>query len=307
MQPMEKFVNILLLILIVQSAANAQCGINYREILAHSCQGEYLQHQELNQETGARVSMILEKGNRYAIYLLNPNLTIPELKFGGDAESLFKDYQSEYNQEEKTEVHLFTARETGDYYFSLDFGTEEKACILMAIYLQHALKAGIYKDFEEFRQNDPSVEFNIQVSRKLRKYGDIRSRGRITYYRLDIDKAKGRSIGKVFGFSDGEHVYINERHPDLGPGTEFIRIEDLGRYCYFEDRKPTTIFIGTVPTTIYSLERKIMDASTGEIMTLSKKRLEKIITDNNELHAEFQHDPENSKKLKEYLIRYLEE
>lgn len=304
---MEKFINILLFVLFAQSAANAQCGINYKEILAQSCEGEYLQHQELNQETGARVSMILEKGKRYAIYLLNPNLTIPELKFEGDAGSLFKDYQTEFDQEEKTEVHLFTARETGDYYFSLDFGTEKKACILMAIYLQDALKAGIYKDFEEFRQNDPSLEFNFQVSRKLRKYGDIRSRGKITYYRLDIDKAKGRSIGRVFGFSDGEHVYINERHQDLGPGTDFIRIENLGRYCYFEDRKPTTIFIGTVPTTIYSLERKIMDAGTGEIMTLSKKRLEEIIKDNSELYTEFQHDPENSKKLKEYLKRYLDE
>ncbi len=285
-----------------------QCGINYKEILKHSCEGIYLQHQELNEESGAKVSMILERDNRYAIYLLNPNFSIPSLIFEGNSKSLCMNFKTQVNPKENYSVYSFTAAETGDYYFSLDFGTEKGACVLLAIYLQNdaGLKAGIYRNFEEFKYNNPAVDFNFQISKKLRKYGDVRSRGKITYYRIKIDPAMGNSIGKVFGFCDGTDIYINDRNPRLDSRTEFIRIENYGRYCYFEDRTPTTVFIGMVPATIYSLERKILDTETGEIVGLNKNRLEEILADDSDLHAEFINDPDKSKKLKEYLIKYLE-
>jgi hypothetical protein len=116
----------------------------------------------------------------------------------------------------------------------------------------------------------------------------------------------GKPIGKVFGFCDGTIVFINENNPGLGPKTEFVQAENLGRYCYFEDRKPTTILIGTVPSTIYYFERKIKDTDTGEIIGLNKKTLPEIIADDGDLLAEFKKDPNKGEKLKEYLIRYLE-
>jgi hypothetical protein len=305
---MKKIINLLIILLLFQAVAAAQCGISYKEFLQKYCKGEYLKHQELDNGSGAKVSMILEKDSRYAIYLLNPDISLPELKMEGDTAGLLKDFETIWNQEENFSVYIFTATETGDYYFSLDFGTEEKACILMAIYLQDdtGLKAGIYKNFEEFRYNNPSVEFNYQVSEKMRKYGDLRSSGRIPYYRINIERETGRSIGKVFGFCDGNNVFINEDIPGLGPKTEFVQVEDLGRYCYFEDRKPTTIFIGTVPSTIYYIERKIMDTDTGEIIALNKRTLPEIIADDADLLAEYNNDPNKGRKLKEYLIRYLE-
>jgi len=305
---MKKIISILIILLLFQAMASAQCGINYKEILQKYCKGEYLKHQELNNGSGAKVSMILEKDSRYAIYLLNPDISVPALKFEDYSASLFKDFKTEFNQQENYSAYLFTAAETGEYYFSLDFGTEEKACILMAIYLQNdtGLKAGIYRSFEEFQHNKPSVEFNFQVSKKMRKYGDLRSSGRIPYYRLNIEREMGKSIGKVFGFCDGTNVFINENNPGLGPKTEFVQIENLGQYCYFEDRKPTTIFIGTVPSTLYYIERKIIDTNTGEIIGLNKKTLQEIIADDSDLLAEFKNEPKKGEKLKEYLIKYLE-
>jgi hypothetical protein len=305
---MKKIINILIILLLFQAMASAQCGINCKEILQKYCKGEYLKHQELNNRSGAKVSMILEKDSRYAIYLLNPDISLPELKMESDTAGLFKDFETILNQGENQAVYIFTATETGEYYFSLDFGTDEKACILMAIYLQNDtwLKAGIYRNFEEFRYNNPSVEFNYQVSKKMRKYGDLRSSGRIPYYRLNIARETGKSIGKVFGFCDGTNVFINENNPDLGPKTEFVQIENLGRFCYFEDRKSTTIFIGTVPSTLYYIDRKIIDANTGEIVGLNKKTLQEIIADDDDLLEEFKNDPNKGKKLKEYLIKYLE-
>lgn len=296
------------MILVFQAMASGQCGINYEEILEKYCGGEYLKHQEINNESGTKVSMILEKDNRYAIYLLNPDISLPSLILEGNRESLFKDFEAEFNQKENYSASLFTATETGEYYFSLDFGTEEKACILMAIYLQNdtGLKAGIYRNFVEFKHNNPSLEFNYHVSKKMRGYEEFLSSGKIPYYRLNIDKKMGKTIGKVFGFCDGNNVFINENNPRLGPRTEFVQVENLGQYCYFEDRKSTTVFIGTVPTTNYYLDRKILDTDTGEIIGLNKKTLQEIIANDRDLLAEFKNDPKKGKKLKEYLIKYLE-
>lgn len=294
--------------LVLQAMVSAQCGINHKAILDKYCKGEYLKHQELNNESGANASMILEKDSRYAIYLLNPNSSIPSLKLEGISGNTIKDYVTEFNQKENYSTYLFTATETGKYNISLDFGTKKEACILLAIYLQNytGLKAGIYKNFEEFYQNKPSIEFNYQISKKMRKYGDLRSSGMIPYYRLNTDRNEGNSIGKVFGFCDGNNAYINVKTPSLGPRTEFVQIECLGPYYYFEDRRSTTIFIGNVPTTLYELVRQIMVANTGEVIKLNNNKIQEIIANDVDLLAEFNNDPKRNEKLKEYLIKYLE-
>jgi hypothetical protein len=229
------------------------------------------------------------------------------LKWKGVNDNSFKDYSTEFNLEENYSSHIFTATKTGEYHFSLDFGAEEKACILMAIYLQNdkGLKTGIYKNFEEFKHNKPTVAFNYQISSKFRKRGSTGSE-KIPFYRINIRRGQGRSIGRVFGFCDGKNIFINENNPRLGPRIEFVQLENLGRYYYFENIRATTIFVGTVPVTTYDPVSKIMDANTGEIIVLKQKTLEDIIANESDLLAEFQNDPKKRKKLKEYLIKYLE-
>jgi hypothetical protein len=304
---MKKIIIIFSLVLGFQAGATAQCGINYKEILARYCEGEYLKHQELNNESGAAASLILEKDNRYAIYLLNPNFSVPSLKWEGVNDNSFKDYSTEFHPEENFSSHIFTATETGEYHFSLDFGDEKKACILMAIYLQNdeGLTRGIYKNFEELQNNKPTIAFNYQISSRFRKKGSTGFE-KIPFYRINIGRGQGRSIGRVFGFCDGKNIFINEDYPRLGPKTEFVQLENLGRYYYFETIRATTIFVGTVPVTTYDPVSKIMDAYTGEIIVLRIKTLEDIIVNDPDLLAEFQNDPKKGRKLKEYLIRYLD-
>jgi len=351
---MKKAVNIFIIILVLQANALAQCGINYKKILDKYCEGEYLIHQELDNKSDASASLILEKDNRYAVYLLNPSHSIPSFKLEGYGKLPFKDFETKYNQEENYSTYIFTVNETGEYYFSLDFGTEEKACVLMAIYLQNdnLFNTGIYKNFKEFKENKPSIELNYQISTKMRGYGILNASGQIPFYRLNIEKEKGKTIGKVFGFCDGENiyiistkmrgygilnasgqipyfrlnierekgkivgrvfglyhgenVYIDENYPELGPKTEFVRTESLGKYLYFEDRGSTTTFIGTVPSTSYFLDQRILDINTGKVISLTKKTLQEIIANDSELLTEFKSDPKRGKSLKEYLIKYLE-
>lgn len=167
-------------------------------------------------------------------------------------------------------------------------------------------KAGIYRTFKEFQNNNPSIDFSYVISTKNRGYRFLNESAQVTYSRIVIDKKSGKSIGKVFGFCDGKNVYINESLPRLGPKTEFSKIECFGNYCYFEDIIRKTIYAGTVVTSSCSLDEKIININTGEIIHLSKKTLRELIGDDSELPDEFDNESQKNKKLKEYFIKYME-
>ena len=308
LETMKKVVTIIIITLVLQTEISAQCGINYQKYLDKYCQGKYLIHQELDNMSASGVSLILEKDNRYAVYLLNPSHSIPSLKLEGSGNLAFKDVETKYDRKENYYAYVFTVEETGKYAISLDFGTEDKACVLIAIYLQNdtLFNTGIYKSYRELKENKPSIEFNYQISAKMRGYGILNASGQIPYYRLDIEKEQCNSIGRILAFSDGRNLYINEDNPKISPKTEFVRTEYLGRYLYFEERGSTMIFIGNVPSTSYFPDQKILDINTGVVIDLNKKTLQAIIADDIELLDQFKSDPNKVKNLKEYLIKYLE-
>jgi len=61
-------------------------------------------------------------------------------------------------------------------------------------------KDGIYRTFEEFKHNKPSIEFNYNVIVKSRGYGLSNLADQVPFYKIMINKKEGKSIGKVFGF-----------------------------------------------------------------------------------------------------------
>lgn len=160
------------------------------------------------------------------------------------------------------------------------------------------LKAGIYRSYDEFKHNSPSIEFSYEVKTINRGLGP-RS---VTYYKIAIDKKLGKSIGNVFGFCDGKNAYINEGFPILGPKTEFSKVEYIGKYCYYKIRVDGSNNMG--PTS-YTFE-KIIDIDSNDFIYLTKDTLREIIKDNPTLLNEFNKDHQKKKKLKEYLIKYVE-
>lgn len=113
-------------------------------------------------------------------------------------------------------------------------------------------------------------------------------------------------MGTVFGFCDGKHVYINELLPRLGPKTDFCKIEYLGRYCYYEDIHCMMFYNGPTTNENCSLDEKIIDIESGEVIRLDKKTLREIIADDTELLNEFNDELNKNKRIKDYLIKYLE-
>ncbi len=84
---------------------------------------------------------------------------------------------------------------------------------------------GIYQSFAEFRDNRPSIRsgFEIQVD----------SSADFLQYRL-ADR-KGRKIKWVYGFSDGERVYLNAQV--YNRGAYFVPALVLGNIVYLEDQR----------------------------------------------------------------------
>ena len=163
-------------------------------------------------------------------------------------------------------------------------------------------KKGIYRTFEEFKYNTPSIEFKYKTITKERGYGFMNTGGQVTYYLIDIDRKLGKTIGKVFGFCDGKNIYINQYLQKLSPKRYFIKIDYLGKYCYYEDISCTTTPNGGSGC---SLSKRIMDINTGEIIHLTKYTLRKLIAKNTELLKAFNEEPKKSKKIKQYTIQHI--
>lgn len=301
---MKTIAHIFLVFIAMQSITNAQCGINYKEILEKNCYGVYLRHQDYSNTTGRNINLVLTKDNNYAIYLLNPSKSLPELKMSDLNPFALQNFQESVNMNENYSVYTFRVNETGEYSFTLDFKTEEKACVLLAIYLRNEnnYKPGIFKSFDEFRYGNPSVELSCQVI-NIKHYD---GKGQLNYYKLDLSKKDRQAIGKIFGFSDGKDIFIDLTYPKLNSNPEFVKMENLYKYCYFEYVKYIPIFTGSTGTVVPRLVQKLLDINTGEVLVLNKETIRKILANDPYLLKEFNNIPGKDKVLKEYLIKYLQ-
>jgi len=174
---------------------------------------------------------------------------------------------------------------------------------------------GIYRNFEEFKFNSPFIELEYETSIKKRGYGIFRLSGPKVFYRIDIDYETAKSIGKVFGFCDGESVYINENSPQLSSMVNFVKLESFGRYCYYEDVQriiSTSVSMAggygggyTFSQFNYlKLTYRAVDISDGKIVKLTPAKLREIMSDDNELLDEFKKCSPKYHHMKEFLIKY---
>lgn len=152
-------------------------------------------------------------------------------------------------------------------------------------------KIGVYKTFEEFKYNSPSIVENYTFEKK----------------RLWLTDKTGKKIKvrkkEVWGFSDGSRVFVS--------WNKYNEILEKGRYCYFKE-KGTRIVFGfsafppmIIPIPLPYKDEFIINYNTGKTYLLSKKLLKKILkTDDPELLTEFINQQQKGKKLYEYVVKY---
>lgn len=167
-------------------------------------------------------------------------------------------------------------------------------------------KSGIYKTFEEFRNNIPSLSLQGKIIAVELKYktGTFSEPSYFTAYKLEISKEEAKKTGGVFGFSDGIKLYVilDYSNSERVNSPSFFAMEYLGKYCVYD-----AMYVSTLDNlSLYNKGVFTIDMHTGDSQLLTVGRLKRIIADDQALLAEFKESknktPEN---LKAFLLRYL--
>jgi hypothetical protein len=153
-------------------------------------------------------------------------------------------------------------------------------------------KKGIYKSFEEFKYNAPSIIADFTFDTKQLWVTDSKSGKNIKMKK-----------GEVWGFSDGQRIFVRWRKNN--------EILEMGRYCYFKEKGTRVVFgysmfpLAIIPIPVPYTDELIINFNTGKPFLLSKRLLKEILTiDDPELLTEFMNEKQKKKKLFEYIVKY---
>lgn len=153
-------------------------------------------------------------------------------------------------------------------------------------------KKGVYKTFEEFKYNNPSIVDNYTFDNKK-------------LWLTDKKTGKNKKIKKreVWGFSDGTRVFVS--------WNKYNEIVEKGRYCYFKEKGTRIVSAFSafppmiIPIPLPYNDELIINYNTGKTYLLSKNLFKKILkNDDPELLTEFMNQRQKGKKLYEYIVKY---
>ncbi len=173
-------------------------------------------------------------------------------------------------------------------------------------------KAGIYKSFEEFRDNKPSIKLENKIVSKPFRYGSY-GNDTMSCFALDIDKQISKKMGDVFGFCDGICVYLIASEGESKVHKyNFCKVEYIGKLCYYYTLSSASFNAALTASgfqypTASTNQRSVVviDLSTGSINLLSKRYLKEILSQKPELLQKFNALKSSDQNLKQFLIEYL--
>ena len=174
------------------------------------------------------------------------------------------------------------------------------------------LKKGVYRTFEEFKNNSPSLEYSGKLSKRTVGYGIVGSGGSVTYYGIEKNADAYYKMSDVFGFCDGENVYFNT-NSSIYKLENFVKVDYLGRFCYFEYvENGSTNFNcnnnGGVGVTVTSntWAEGIININNGKFHTLSATTLEELFLNSETLKEEKNRVYQKGANYKSFVVKYSE-
>jgi hypothetical protein len=158
----------------------------------------------------------------------------------------------------------------------------------------NAYKKGVYRTFEEFKYNQPSIVDDYVVGKKA-----------IWVTNKNNGRHKKLKNDETWGYSDGARIFVKRN--------KFNELVEKGRYCYFKERgtrffyaiTPIPFMIVPIPTPYE--DELIINFNTGHRYRLTKKLMKEILeADDHELLAMFQVERNKAKKFYDYIVKYNE-
>ncbi|HNP33082.1 MAG TPA: hypothetical protein PKN96_07300 [Flavobacterium sp.] len=167
-------------------------------------------------------------------------------------------------------------------------------------------KAGIYRTFEEFRDNNPSILVDFKNSKiKIdsedrefaKQYGSEAKS--IKVYGLNTTESAAKNIGFIFGFCDGKKIYVSVETERYSNYMSFYEINYLAPISYYEFMPSDLNDRGAINNA------KTINLRTGKYKNLTVKYLWELISDKPELLERFRKERNQPAVLKDYLKEYL--
>ncbi len=172
---------------------------------------------------------------------------------------------------------------------------------------------GIYRDFQEFLNNAPSIQTGFIV---LCKSGvDKIEKGTADYRVMLMDTVtKRRNLKKFWGVYDGDALYINE--VVYGGPLNFKKMHGIGRYCYFKGSLVNNggviaagVAGGLVGAALAEAAMEIdgdhpyvLNINNGKVYLLDKETLKTILEKDPELSALYDKEKKSRKRILCYHI-----
>ncbi|WP_343691456.1 hypothetical protein [Chitinophaga sp.] len=171
------------------------------------------------------------------------------------------------------------------------------------IYDTHQYNKGLYKSFEEFRNNEPSETGNIVIKGKTTAAQFYLLSPATELVAVGND-GKEHKIKKYWGYCDGTNLYVRDN------GLQ--KIEEVGYYCLYQVRAITAstpnaatggmVFSNTPPAVV---SKKVINLVTGNFYDLTLYNMKKfILPQDSALIREFYQDPRNKERLVYYIQKF---
>ncbi|AHM61372.1 hypothetical protein D770_15590 [Flammeovirgaceae bacterium 311] len=172
------------------------------------------------------------------------------------------------------------------------------------------LKPGIYRTFEELKTNSPSIAWKYETVEKTEKVGSWDYPHQV--YRISIDHNEAQQIGQVYGFCDGNKVYVSPEGPTLTSETTFQQlIIHEGQYSWFEGT------YWNIGTPIHNHQSKVMwrtsrgrgmpstyhliDMFAGNVICVNDKNIEALLAKYPDLIGQFRAEKKGDRDYGYYV------
>jgi hypothetical protein len=172
-----------------------------------------------------------------------------------------------------------------------------------SVYDTHQYKQGIYKNFREFRANNPSVSGTIVVKNKT-PAAQIYLLSAPNELRIVDSTGQEQKVKKYWGYSDGTSIYIKDNGLN--------KLEEIGYYCLYHIRSITSatpnrategmVFNNTPPA---AADKRVLNLVTGDVYDLTLFNLRRyVLPQDTALLREFNEDKQNRNRLVYYIQKF---
>jgi len=171
------------------------------------------------------------------------------------------------------------------------------------VYDTHQYKKGIYKTFQEFRANTPSITGNLVVKNKT-PAAQVYLLSAPNELRIVDSTGKEQKVKNFWGYSDGTTIYIKDNGLN--------KLEEIGYYCIYRISAITSVpvnratggmvFENTPPP---AADKRVLNLVTGDVYDLTLFNLRRyILPQDTALLREFNDDKQNKSRLVYYVQKF---